>query len=49
VLALREEVDRLRDLMQETVWWLKHNGHPVKGGLVRKELSRIPGADEGRR
>jgi hypothetical protein len=48
VLALREEVDRLRNLVQETAWWLKHNGHPVKAGLLRKELGRIPKADEGR-
>ena len=41
VLALREEVDRLRNLVQETAWWLKHNGHPVKAGLLRKELGRI--------
>jgi hypothetical protein len=47
VLALREEVDRLRNLVQETAWWLKNNGHPVKAGLLRKELGRIPEADEG--
>jgi hypothetical protein len=41
VLSLREEVDRLRNLVQETAWWLKHNGHPVKAGLLRKELGRI--------
>jgi len=44
VLALREEVDRLRDLVQETAWWL-NNGHPVKAGLLRRELGRIPKAD----
>jgi hypothetical protein len=48
VLALRVEVDRLRNLVQETAWWLKHNGHPVKAGLLRKELSQIPEADEDR-
>jgi len=48
VLALREEVDRLRDLLQHTAWWLKHNGHPVKAGLLRKDLGRIPEADEYR-
>jgi hypothetical protein len=48
VLALREEVDRLRNLVQETAWWLKNNGHPVKAGLLRKELGRIPRANEGR-
>ncbi len=48
MLALREEVDRLRDLLQHTAWWLKHNGHPVKAGLLRKELGRIPEADEYR-
>ncbi len=46
VQALREEVDRLRNLVQETAWWLKHNGHPVKAGLLRKELGRIAEADE---
>jgi hypothetical protein len=47
VLALRrEEVDRLRNLVQETAWWLKNNRHPVKAGLLRKELGRIPGAGE---
>lgn len=49
MLALRDEVDRLRDLVQETTWWLKHNGHPVKAGLLRKELGLIPRADENRR
>jgi hypothetical protein len=48
VLALRVEVDRLRNLVQETAWWLKHNGPPVKAGLLRKELSQIPEADEDR-
>ena len=48
VLALREEVDRLRNLVQETAWWLKYNGHPVKAGLLRKELGQIFKADEGR-
>ncbi len=48
VLALREEVDRLRNLVQETAWWLKNNEHPVKAGLLRKELGRIPKAGEGR-
>jgi hypothetical protein len=46
VLALREEVDRLRNLEQETACWLKHNGHSVKAGLLRKELGRISEADE---
>lgn len=45
VRALREEVDRLRNLVQETAWWLRNNGHPVKAGLLRKELGRIPKAD----
>jgi hypothetical protein len=49
LLALREEVDRLCNLVQETAWWLKNNGHPVKACLLRKELGRIPEADEGRR
>jgi hypothetical protein len=46
VLALQGEVDRLRNLVQETAWWLKHNGHPVKAGLLRKELGRILAANE---
>ncbi len=49
MLALREEVDRLRDLVQETAWWLKNNGHPVKAGLLRRELGRIPEAGENAR
>lgn len=49
VLALREEVDRLRDLVQETAWWLKNSGHPVKAGLLRRELGRIPEAGENAR
>jgi hypothetical protein len=38
VLALREEVDRLQRLLQETVRWLRYSGHPVKAALVSKEL-----------
>jgi hypothetical protein len=49
VLALREEVDRLRNLVQQTARWLKHNGHPVKAGLLSKELGQIPEADKSRR
>ena len=49
VLALREELDQLRTLVQQTAWWLKHNGHPVKASLLRKELGRISEADESRR
>jgi len=45
VLALREEVDRLRNLVQETAWWLKHNGHPVKAGLLRRGLGRVSESD----
>jgi hypothetical protein len=37
VLALREEVDRLRKLLQETAY----NGHPVKAGLLRKQLDDV--------
>jgi hypothetical protein len=48
VLALREEVDRLRNLVRETAWWLKYNGHPVKAGLLRKELGRISETGEDR-
>lgn len=42
VLALRDEVDRLRDLVRDTAWWLKNHGHPVKAGLLREELDQIP-------
>jgi hypothetical protein len=38
MLVLRQEVDRLRNLIQDTARWLRNNGHPVKAGLVRKEL-----------
>jgi hypothetical protein len=48
VLTLREEVDRLRTLVQEIAGWLNHNGHPVKAGLLRKELGKIPETDEDR-
>lgn len=47
VLALREEVDRLHNLVQETAWWLKNNGHPVKAGLLRRQLGRVSENDEG--
>lgn len=46
VLALREEVDRLRDLVQETAWWLRNHGHPVKASLLRKQLGRVAGEGE---
>jgi hypothetical protein len=46
VRALREEVDRLRGLVQDTARWLTYHGHPVKAGLLRKELGRTPGSDE---
>ncbi len=49
VLALREEVDRLRNLVQETAWWLRNNGHPVKASLLRRQLGRISEEDEVRR
>lgn len=42
MLASREEVDRLRDLAQETAWWLKNHGPPVKAGLLRRQLGRFP-------
>ena len=45
IFALREEVDRLRKLAQETVGWLKDSGHPVKAGLLRRELDDIPRSD----
>ena len=41
MLTLQEEVDRLRTLVQESARWLNHNGHPVKAGLLRKELGKV--------
>ncbi len=41
VLTLQEEVDRLRTLVQEIARWLNHNGHPMKAGLLRKELGKV--------
>jgi hypothetical protein len=41
VLALREEVDRLRELVEDTVRWLRFSGHPVKAALLAKELNKI--------
>lgn len=40
VLALREEVDRLRALVEDTVRWLRFSGHPVKAALLAKELNK---------
>lgn len=40
VLELREEVDRLRGLMTDTVRWLRDAGHPVKAALLRKQINR---------
>jgi hypothetical protein len=40
LLALRGEVDRLRELLSETARWLREAGHPVKAALLLKELDR---------
>jgi hypothetical protein len=40
VLALREEADRLRALVEDTVRWLRFSGHPVKAALLAKELNK---------
>ena len=39
-LALREEVDRLQALVEDTVRWLRLSGHPVKAALLAKELNK---------
>jgi hypothetical protein len=39
-MALREEVDRLRALVEDTARWLRDSGHPVKAALLSKELGR---------
>lgn len=36
--ALREEVDRLRALAEDTARWLRDSGHPVKAAALRREL-----------
>jgi hypothetical protein len=40
VLALREEVDRLQALVEDTVRWLRFSGLPVKAALLAKELNK---------
>ena len=40
VLVLREEVDRLRALVEDTIRWLRLSGHPVKAALLAKELNK---------
>lgn len=40
ILELREEVDRLRGLMTDTVRWLRDAGHPVKAALLMKQIDR---------
>jgi hypothetical protein len=42
VMALREEVDRLRDMLEDTIRWLRESGHPVKAALLSKDLTRNP-------
>lgn len=38
--ALREEVDRLRALVEDTAGWLRGSGHPVKAALLSRDLDR---------
>jgi hypothetical protein len=40
VVALRGEVDRLRAVIEDTVRWLRDSGHPVKAGLLSRDLAR---------
>ena len=47
--ALREEIDRLRALVEDTARWLRDSGHPVKAALLSKELGRDRAARGSRR
>ena len=40
VLALREEMDRLQALVEDTVRWLRLSGPPLKAALLAKELNQ---------
>jgi hypothetical protein len=40
VHELREEVDRLRGLVEDIARWLRDAGHPVKAALVMRQLDR---------
>lgn len=40
VLAIHEEVDRLRGIVKDMARWLRHSGHPQKATLVLKKLDR---------
>jgi hypothetical protein len=40
VVDLREEVDWLRAVIEDTVRWLRNSGHPVKAGLLSRDLGR---------
>jgi hypothetical protein len=42
VLALREEVKRLRELVGTTAGWLRDARHPVKAGPLLKEPTESP-------
>ena len=44
MLALREEVKRLRELVETTARWLRDAGHPVKAGQLLQELNKSPDA-----
>jgi hypothetical protein len=44
VLELRQEVDRLQDIVKDLARWLKDAGHPQKAARVRKQLAST---DEG--
>lgn len=40
VIALRQEVDRMRGIVKDLASWLKNAGHPQKVAQVRKQLGR---------
>jgi hypothetical protein len=48
MLVLREEVDRLHALVEDTVRWLRLSGHPVKAALLAKELTKTSEPDQER-
>jgi hypothetical protein len=48
VLALREEVDRLQVLVEDTVRWLRLSGHPVKAALLAKQLNKTSEPEQKR-
>ena len=40
VIALRQEVDRLQDIIENLASWLKNARHPQKAAQIRKQLGR---------